>query len=61
MNKNKTFLVTGTFVVRANNKRDAEMAIRRARVSETSVVGEDVQVKRIAANDVPTYLDSMSS
>lgn len=55
-NKNKTFLVSGTFVVKANNKRDAELAIRRARVPETAVVSEQISVDRIAAKDVGMYI-----
>ena len=55
-NKNKTFLVNATFVVKANNKRDAELAIRRARVPETAVVSEQISVDRIAAKDVGMYI-----
>jgi hypothetical protein len=55
-NKNKTFLVNGTFVVKANNKRDAELAIRRVRVPQTAVVSEQVSVDRIAAKDAEMYI-----
>jgi len=55
-NKNKTFLVNGTFVVKANNKRDAELAIRRARVPQTAIVSEQVSVDRIAAKDAEMYI-----
>ena len=55
-NKNKTFLVTSTFVVKANNKRDAELAVRRARVPQTTVVGGEVNVDRIPANKASMYL-----
>ena len=49
-NKNKTFLVQGSFVVKANNKADAEMAIRRARVADTSVLSSKTYVERISAS-----------
>lgn len=55
-NKQKYFRVTGTFLVRANNKGDAEMAVRRARVPHAEVLGADVVVDRITAKETNTIL-----
>jgi len=55
-NKNKTFLVSGSFVVKANNKRDAELAVRRARVTNTKVIGGGLEVSRIPASEVDNFL-----
>jgi len=55
-NKNKTFLVSGSFVVKANNKRDAELAVRRARVTGTTVVGGGFEVSRIPAAEADSFL-----
>jgi len=55
-NKNKTFLVSGSFVVKANNKTDAELAVRRARVANTKVLGGGFEVARIAASEAQDFL-----
>lgn len=49
-NKTKYFEVTGTFVVRANNKGEAVLATQRARVPGTAILSSDVSAERIPAS-----------
>lgn len=57
-NQNKTFLVRTTAVVKANNMREAELAISRVRVPNTTVITRDTSVEQIKAAQVTKFLEA---